>query len=57
MNKFDEFGLSLYRDRLKGMQIVLRDSPAGPGRTVQEETGGHFLQPRTSLLSDLGRDL
>ena len=42
MNKFDEFGLPLYRDRLKGMQIVLSDSQAGPGRTVKQEQGDIF---------------
>ena len=39
----------MYRDRLKGVQILLSNSQAGPGRTAAAR---NFSQPHTSLLAD-----
>ena len=45
--KFEKNGTQLYRERLKGMQILLSGTLAGPGRTgkqEQEQTSRNHLQ-------------
>ena len=34
---FEYAGFRIYRDRLKGVQILLSRTQAGPGRTVKQE--------------------
>ena len=44
---------AVYRDRLKGLQILLSNSQAGPGRKVKQEQEEISREPRTSLFADL----
>ena len=52
-NQWATVCMYMYRDRLKGVQILLSRTQAGPGRAVKQEQEKNFSQPRTKIKSHL----